>query len=88
MAGKDKDTLETSGEGQGRVTVPTEAGDMHVEIRGDRILVDMPMEKRPRKSHSDQHHMIATTHGNVLTPLKVDGDNVSFNLNIFTIVKQ
>lgn len=69
-----------------REVVQTEAGDMVVELRGDRLIIDIPMKKVPQESHSQRHLIVAGTNGNVLTPIKTDeGRAITVNLNCFIV---
>lgn len=55
---------------------------MKVEIKGNKLCIEIDLE-RPIKSSSGKTLVVASTHGNVVTSVEVDGKPVTVGLNAY-----
>jgi len=58
------------------------AREMTVKQEGDVLVIRLPMQE-PTPSSSGKTMVVATTHGNVVTNIKVDGKPVKIGINAF-----
>ena len=56
---------------------------MKVEQKGDEIVITIPRNKKPQPSTSGKTLIIASSHGNVPTPLLHNDDVISAGVNVF-----
>ncbi|TCD46833.1 hypothetical protein [Chlorobium sp. N1] len=55
---------------------------MHVEIRDGKLCIEIDLEK-PAPSSSGKTLVVASTRGNAVTDVKVDGKPVTIGLNAY-----
>ena len=53
------------------------------EIKGDKLVLTINMENPPKSSKSGKTLLVATSHGNQQTELKVQDSNVIIGLNAY-----
>ncbi len=55
---------------------------MNVEIKGSKLIIEIDLEK-PKPSASGKTLVVASTWGNVVTSVEVDGKPVTVGLNAY-----
>jgi hypothetical protein len=55
---------------------------MKVEIKDHKLCIEIDLEK-PTRSSSGKTLVVASTHGNVVTSVEVDGKPVTIGLNAY-----
>lgn len=58
------------------------SNELSVKIEGDVLVIRIPMQE-PTESSSGKTLVVATTHGNIPTDVKVDGKVVKLGLNAY-----
>jgi hypothetical protein len=53
------------------------------EIKGDNLIITLPLEKEPRPSTSGKTLVVATTHGNVQLGAEYKGKPVTIGVNAY-----
>jgi hypothetical protein len=57
---------------------------MKVEIKGNKLVIEIDMENPPKMSSSGKSLVVASTHGNMVTTAMVNGKAVTIGLNAYT----
>ena len=57
---------------------------MKVEIKGNNLVITIPLDKAGRPSKSGKTLVHASTHGNVKAGIDVDGRPLTIGLNAYT----
>ena len=55
---------------------------MNVEIKGNKLIIEIDLEK-PKPSSSGKTLVVASTRGNVVTSVEIDGKPVTIGLNAY-----
>ena len=55
---------------------------MKVEIKDNKLFIEIDLEK-PTKSSSGKTLVVASTHGNIVTNIELDGKPVTIGLNAY-----
>ncbi len=55
---------------------------MKVELKDNKLFIEIDMEK-PTKSSSGKTLVVASTHGNIVTNVEVEGKPVTIGLNAY-----
>ena len=56
---------------------------MKVEIKGNKLVIEIDMETPPKVSGSGKSLVVASTHGNVTTTATVQGKAVTIGVNAY-----
>ena len=56
---------------------------MQVSQKGNNPIITLPLFNEPRLSKKGATRLVASSGGNVLTPVTVDGHNVKIGINAF-----
>jgi hypothetical protein len=54
-----------------------------VRIEGDKLIIELPINKDPQPSASGKTLVVATTHGNVTTEVMINGKPVVIGVNAY-----
>ena len=60
---------------------------MNTRIEGNKLIVEIEMNKEPELSKTGKTLVVASSHGNKPTSAKVNGKNVVIGLNAYIPVK-
>jgi hypothetical protein len=56
---------------------------MKVEIKGNKLVIEIDMENPPARSASGKSLTVASTHGNLVSTATVNGKAVTIGLNAY-----
>lgn len=56
---------------------------MQAIIKDGKLIIELELEKTPQPSSSDKTLMVASTHGNQVTDLKIEGQPVIIGVNAY-----
>lgn len=60
---------------------------MEAHIKGNKLIVEIEMNKEPEVSKTGKTLVVASSHGNKVTQAKVNGKNVVIGLNAYIPIK-
>lgn len=60
---------------------------MNVSIKNGKLVIELDIKKSPSLSGSQKNLLVATTGGNKLTDVKVNGKNVTIGVNAYIPVE-
>lgn len=60
---------------------------MNARIEGNKLIVEIEMNREPATSKSGKTLVVASSHGNKVTQAKVNGKNVVVGLNAYIPVR-
>ena len=60
---------------------------MNARIEGNKLIVEIEMNKEPETSKTGKTLVVASSHGNKTTQAKVNGKNIVVGLNAYIPIK-
>ncbi len=56
---------------------------MTVKVEGENLVITMPINKPLQASSTGKNKLVASTHGNVPTPIHVEGKTLTVSVNAY-----
>jgi hypothetical protein len=60
---------------------------VNARIEGNKLIVEIELNKEPEQSKTGKTLVVASTHGNKTTQAKVNGKNIVIGLNAYIPIK-